>query len=109
MDNLKLLAPLARPINYMLRDYGRRFHSKADFVTMPTQSAIDMFRIAEKMTVPMQAVSNGIDLSRFTPEKAPPSIYKKYDIPTNLPVVTYVGRTDAEKHISVLVEAFSRF
>jgi glycosyltransferase involved in cell wall biosynthesis len=108
MDNLKLLAPLARPINYMLRDYGRRFHSKADFVTMPTQSAINMFRIADKMTVPMKAVSNGIDLSRFTTEKAPAAIYKKYDLPTNVQVVTYVGRTDAEKHISVLVRAFDR-
>lgn len=106
MDNLKMLAPLARPINYMLRDYGRRFHSKADFVTMPTQSAIDMFRIAEKMTVPMKAVSNGIDLSRFTTEPAPASIYKKYGLPTNAPIITYVGRTDAEKHLPVLIRAF---
>lgn len=108
MDNLKLLAPLARPINYMLRDYGRRFHSKADFVTMPTQSAIDMFKIAEKMTVPMRAVSNGIDLSRFTTDPAPAAIFKKYHLPTDQPIITYVGRTDAEKHISVLVRAFER-
>ncbi len=107
MDNLKLLAPLARPINYMLRDYGRRFHSKADFVTMPTQSAIDMFRIAEKMTVPMKPVSNGIDLSRFTAAKAPDSIYKKYKLPITIPIVTYVGRTDAEKHLWALVKAFA--
>lgn len=108
MDNLKLLAPLARPINYMLRDYGRRFHSKADYVTMPTQSAIDMFKIAEKMTVPMRAISNGIDLSRFTTNKAPKYIYDSYPIPRNVPVITYVGRCDAEKHISVLVKAFYR-
>lgn len=108
MDNLKLLAPVARPINYMLRDYGRRFHSKADFVTMPTQSAIGMFRVAEKMNVPMKAVSNGIDLSRFTDEKAPDSIYEKYDLPKDVSIVTYVGRTDAEKHIWALVKGFAR-
>lgn len=108
MDNLKLLAPVARPINYMLRDYGRRFHSKADFVTMPTQSAISMFRIAEKMTVPMKAVSNGIDLSRFTPHEAPEGIYTKYHLPKDVPIVTYVGRTDAEKHIWALVKGFAR-
>ncbi|MDB5167538.1 MAG: hypothetical protein JWN26_683 [Candidatus Saccharibacteria bacterium] len=108
MDNLKLLAPVARPINYMLRDYGRRFHSKADFVTMPTQSAIGMFRVAEKMNVPMKAVSNGIDLSRFTDEKAPDSIYEKYNLPTDIPIVTYVGRTDAEKHIWALIKGFAR-
>ncbi|TAL15062.1 glycosyltransferase family 4 protein [Patescibacteria group bacterium] len=108
MDNLKLLAPVARPINYMLRDYGRRFHSKADFVTMPTQSAIGMFRVAEKMNVPMKAVSNGIDLSRFTDAPAPDSIYEKYDLPKDTPIVTYVGRTDAEKHIWALVKGFAR-
>ncbi len=107
MDNLKLLAPLARPINYMLRDYGRRFHSKADFVTMPTQSAFKMFKIAGKMTVPMKAVSNGIDLSRFTDNPAPETIYQKYHLPTHIPIITYVGRTDAEKHIWALVKAFA--
>jgi len=108
MDNLKLLAPLARPINYMLREYGRRFHSKADYVTMPTESAIDMFSGSSKMTVPLKAVSNGIDLSRFTTEKAPAALYKKYNIPTDLPIVSYVGRMDAEKHLSVLVYALDR-
>lgn len=108
LDNLKLLAPVARPINYMLRDYGRRFHSKADFVTMPTQSAIGMFKMTEKMTVPMKAISNGIDLSRFTTDKAPLEIYEKYSLPTNLPIVTYVGRTDAEKHIWALIKGFAR-
>lgn len=106
LDNLKMLAPVARPINYMLRGYSRRFHSKADCVTMPTQSAIDMFGTSEKMTMPVYAVSNGIDLQRFTSEKASPEIYKKYKIPTNVPVITYVGRLDAEKHLPVLMRAF---
>lgn len=108
MDNIKLLAPVARPINFMLREYGRRFHSKADCVTMPTQSAIDMFSGTEKMTVPLKAISNGIDLSRFTTEKASPEIYEKFDLPTDLPIVTYIGRLDAEKHLSVLLHAFAR-
>jgi glycosyltransferase involved in cell wall biosynthesis len=56
MDNLKLLAPLARPINYMLEVYGTRFHSKADYITLPTQSAIDMFNVTDRVSVPMSAV-----------------------------------------------------
>jgi glycosyltransferase involved in cell wall biosynthesis len=108
MDNIKLLAPVSRPINFMLRDYGRRFHSKADLVTMPTQSAINMFGATEKMTVPMMAVSNGIDLSRFTTEKADPKIYKKFAIPTDEPIVSYIGRLDAEKHLFVLIKAFAK-
>lgn len=110
MDNILLLAPLARPINFMLRQYGARFHTKADYVTLPTQSAIDMFGLTEKMKmkVPMEAVSNGIDLVKFQPGKPGKAIYEKFSIPRDMPIVTYVGRLDAEKHLSVLVDAFSR-
>ncbi len=108
MDNIKLLAPIARPINYMLNGYGARFHSKADYVTLPTQAAIDMLNVTDKVAVPMEAVSNGIDLSRFkagTPSKA---ILKKFNLPTNKPIVSYIGRIDAEKHLQTLVRAFGR-
>ena len=106
MDNLKVLAPVSRPINYILKAYGARFHSKADFVTLPTQAAIDMFGASDKIEVPMAAVSNGIDLGRFTPSKAPASLYEKFGLPTDAPIVTYIGRLDAEKHLHVLVRAF---
>lgn len=108
MDNLKLLAPVSRPINYALKSYGARFHSKADFVTLPTQSAIDMFGAGDMISVPMEAVSNGIDLSRFNPGKAPKELYEKFNLPTNAPIVSYVGRLDAEKHLPVLLRAFVR-
>jgi len=108
MDNLKLLAPLARPINYMLEAYGARFHSKADYVTLPTQSAIDMYTVNERISVPMKAVSNGIDLSKFKPGKASSSTYKKFKLPRDKQILTYIGRVDAEKHLSVLLEAFSQ-
>ncbi len=108
MDNLRLLAPVSRPINYMLKAYGARFHSKADYMTMPTQSAIDMFDQVEKIPTPMGAVSNGIDLSRFTPGTAPDDIYKRFGLPTNEPIISYIGRLDAEKHLPVLMRAFVR-
>lgn len=107
MDNLRLLAPVSRPINYILKAYGARFHSKADFITMPTQSAIDMFDV-EKIGAPMEAVSNGIDLSRFTVGVADDDIYERFAIPKDQPVVSYVGRLDAEKHLPVLLRAFVR-
>ncbi len=107
MDNLRLLAPVSRPINYMITAYGARFHSRADFITMPTQSAIDMFNV-EKITTPMAAVSNGIDLSRFTPDYIDSGIYERFAIPTNTPIISYVGRLDAEKHLPVLMKAFVR-
>jgi glycosyltransferase involved in cell wall biosynthesis len=107
MDNLKLLAPISRPINYILKAYGARFHSKADFVTLPTQAAIDMFNASDKIDVPMIAVSNGIDLGHFTNAQADDAIYQQFSLSKDAPIITYIGRLDAEKHLSVLVKAFA--
>jgi 1,2-diacylglycerol 3-alpha-glucosyltransferase len=106
MDNLKLLAPLSRPINYVLREYGARFHAKADYVTMPTDSAITMFGAMDKVSVPMVAISNGIDLTHFHPPSDKVALRKKLGLPDG-PIVTYVGRLDAEKHIPILLKAFA--
>lgn len=109
MDNLKRLAPLSRPINYAMKEYIVRFHKKTDYFTMPTQSALDIFKLStRKLKIPVEAVSNGIDLSRFVPTKAPIEVIKKFKIPTDKPIVAYIGRVDAEKHISVLIDAFVR-
>lgn len=106
LNNLKLLAPFAKPISYMLEAYGARFHSKADYIILPTQSAIDMFNASDKVSVPMSVVSNGIDLSRFKPGHAHRQIYEKFNIPKDKQIVSYIGRVDAEKHLLVLIEAF---
>lgn len=108
MDNIRLLAPVARPINFMLKQYGARFHSKSDYVTLPTQSAIDMFNAMDKIDVPMEAISNGIDLVRFQPGTPSDELIKKYSLPKDRPIITYVGRLDAEKHLWVLIKAFAK-
>ena len=108
MDNLVLLAPVSKPINYILKAYGARFHSKADYVTMPTQSAIDMFNAGDKLTAPIAAVSNGIDLKHFSPGTPSSDIYQRFMLPKKAPIVSYVGRLDAEKHLPVLVRAFAQ-
>lgn len=108
MDNLRLLAPVSRPITYILKAYGARFHSRADIITMPTESAISMFDEVERITTPVVAVSNGIDLSRFKPGQASDELYEKFNIPKDRPIVSYIGRLDAEKHLDVLVRAFVR-
>ena len=107
MDNLKLLAPVSRPINKILKLYGARFHSKADIITMPTQSAIDMFKSdINNIPATIVPISNGIDLSRFSPTVAPDDVYKHFALPKNTPIITYVGRVDAEKHLPILMRAF---
>lgn len=109
MDNLKRLAPLSRPINYVMKEYIVRFHKKTDYFTMPTQSALDIFKLStRKLKIPVEAVSNGINLSEYSPTKPPQEVFEKFKIPTDKPIVAYIGRVDAEKHISVLIDAFVR-
>lgn len=107
LENMKLLAPLSKPIAYAMVEYGARFHNAADYVTLPTQAAIDHFG-KDKIDAPIKPVSNGIDLSRFTPGTLEPRIFEDFDIPKNKQIITYVGRIDSEKHIHILLEAYAK-
>lgn len=104
IDNLRLLAPFAKPLDVVLRRYGEWFYSHARHVTMPTQAAIKMLK-PDDFRKPTSAISNGIDLSRFHPGDAPEGFRERFGIPRQIPVVLYVGRLDVEKHLSVLVHA----
>lgn len=104
VDNLRLLAPFSRPINYILKELGARFYNNADFVTLPTEAAIGMLK-GDSFHAPYMAISNGIDLNRFSPGNVPDEIYERFTIPKDKKIVLYVGRLDAEKHVSVLIRA----
>lgn len=106
LDNLKKLSAFSRPISYMLADAGRRFHDKSDAITSPTKSGISIFdRFAAKIHKPLYVISNGIDLERFTPTQPKNAVYRKFKLPKNKPIITYLGRLDAEKHVWVLLYA----
>ncbi|MDR0397927.1 MAG: glycosyltransferase [Candidatus Nomurabacteria bacterium] len=109
VDNLKLVAPFSKQINRAIKFLGRAI-TQVDYIIMPTQSAIDMSFTKEELRhlkVPVQAVSNGINLSQFAAKKAPASIYAKYGLPKDQPIIMYFGRVDQEKHLGVLLEAFA--
>lgn len=109
IDNLKLLAPFARPIRYVMKSYGLWFHNNTDYITLPTQAAIDMFDDLRQATkVPVRPVSNGIDLSRFKPGKVPSYFHNRIGLPTDKPIIMYAGRLDSEKHLHVLIKAAAR-
>lgn len=100
---------LKKPANSMLSGYFVSRLKKGDYATMPTQLAIDHLVGDKDLGVPIEAVSNGVDLSAFKPGEAKSSIYNKYNIPRNVPILLYVGRVDPEKKIGVVLEAFSDF
>ena len=112
-DNLTQQLHLPRfakkPINVVMNKYFVSFLKRSEYGTMPTEQAVSdlLPKKRKKFKVPVEALSNGIDLSRFTPGKAPAEIYERYGIPKTKPIVLYVGRVDPEKSLEVLVKAFN--
>ncbi len=109
MDNLKRLQKISRPINRVLTDHGRRFHNRADAITSPTLSGLKSFgKHVDKLHKPVYVISNGVNLDDYRPGKAHRSLYRKFNLPHDRPIITYIGRVDAEKHLSVLLRAMRR-
>ena len=107
-DSLKI-GLLKKPVNAMLSSYFRNRQSKSDFVTMPTELAIrKLIGEGSEFPVPVAAVSNGVDLSSFGPGKANSGIYRKYKIPSETPIVLYIGRVDPEKEVGQVIQAFKK-
>ncbi|MBQ3292934.1 glycosyltransferase [Candidatus Saccharibacteria bacterium] len=98
-----------KPINNMLSAYFRNRQAKSDYVTMPTRLSIEHLIGDRDLGVPVEAVSNGVDLSVFKPGEAADFIYDKYNIPKDVPILLYVGRVDPEKKIGVVLTAFADF
>lgn len=88
--------------------YFVSFLKRSEYATMPTEQAVaDLIPQKRKpFKVPVEALSNGIDLSRFAKGRANKDIYTKYKLPQGKPIVLYVGRVDPEKSLDVLMDAF---
>ena len=72
------------------------FANRCDLVTAPTATALRLLRY-HGLRVPSQAVSNGVDLDRFSPGPATRRCGRSTRCPPGRPVVLSVGRLSAEK------------
>ncbi|MBQ6394709.1 glycosyltransferase [Candidatus Saccharibacteria bacterium] len=108
-DQFPILKPVKKPVNAMVRAYMASFLKHAEYATMPTELAIgDLVPKNRKhFTVPVEALSNGIDLTEFKPGKPDEKVLKKYGLKTGVPRALYVGRVDPEKSIEKVIIAFS--
>ncbi len=112
-DNLtsqvKLLKPIKRPLDAVLRTYMASFLKHSEYATMPTQMAIEDLvpKNRRRFKVTVESLSNGVDLSKFNPGKPKVRVLRKYHLSENKLRVLYVGRVDPEKSISNVVTAFA--
>lgn len=105
---LHVPALLKKPVDGVLAAYFMNRQSKSDFVTMPTKQAIDnlIWSSGKEFTVPVAAVSNGVDLTNFKPGRASSRLYEKYGLNKDYKTVLYLGRLDPEKNVGLIIDAF---
>lgn len=105
----KILRPIKRPVNAAVRHYLNSFLKNAEYATMPTELAIEELipKDRKHFKVPIEALSNGVDLSAFKPGKPSKEILEKYHLDPARPRALYIGRVDYEKSIDVVLKAFA--
>lgn len=107
---LKGIGWMKKPLDAALSSYLLSYRSHSDYTTMPTEIAIEdlMLKKRKKVKVPFEALSNGVDLSEFKPGRAKIETYNRYKLPTDRPIVLYIGRVDPAKSISTVIDAFTQ-
>ena len=107
IKNIKALTPVKRPATYLMNEYGILLYKGARRIIMPTESVLGLFNL-DRLGAPSLAISNGINLTEYTPRQPKEYIYQAFDIPTDKKIIHWLGRLDAEKHLNILVEAFAK-
>ncbi|MBQ3310130.1 glycosyltransferase [Candidatus Saccharibacteria bacterium] len=109
-SQFKMLKPVKRPVDAVVRAYMASFLKHAEYATMPTELAIgDLVpKNRRRFKVPVEALSNGVDLTCFKKGKPNQKVLDKYGIKLKGPRVLYVGRVDPEKSIGNVVQAFAK-
>jgi glycosyltransferase involved in cell wall biosynthesis len=84
--------------------YLLHFYNGCDLVTAPTATALRPL-IQGGLRVPSQVMSNGIDLSRFSPGPPDSELRRRFGFPAGLPLILSLNRLSPEKRPEVLVAA----
>ncbi|MGH3250164.1 MAG: glycosyltransferase, partial [Trebonia sp.] len=87
--------------------YVTGFANRCDLVTAPTATALRLLR-DHGLRAPSQALSNGVDLDRFSPGPPDEALRSKYALPRGRPLILSVGRLSPEKRADVLIAAVAQ-
>ena len=107
-QQLKLPGVAKRSLNKLMNQYFISFLKHSAYATMPTEQAIEDLipKNRKRFHVKVEAISNGIDLSCFSPGKTDRAVCEKYGLPVDEPIILFVGRVDPEKSLDILMKSF---
>jgi glycosyltransferase involved in cell wall biosynthesis len=83
------------------------FCNRCEYVTAPTNTALNLL-YEHGLHAPARAISNGIDLQRFSPAPRNEELRQRLKLPNDRPIILSLNRLSEEKRVNVLIDAFSK-
>lgn len=93
--------------NNIIHSYLVHFYNRCDYVTAPTVTALNLL-YKHGLRIPGQAISNGVNLRKFTPGKGDEALRQRFHLPQGRPIVLHVNRLSYEKRLNVLLDAAAK-
>jgi phosphatidylinositol alpha 1,6-mannosyltransferase len=87
--------------------YLVHFCNRCQYVTAPTITALNLL-YEHGLRVPARAISNGIDLQKFTPGGQDAQLLQRFGLPADRPLLLHVNRLSEEKRVDVLLDAVAK-
>ncbi|HET8852171.1 MAG TPA: glycosyltransferase, partial [Ktedonobacteraceae bacterium] len=87
--------------------YLVHFCNRCEYVTAPTATALRLL-YEHGLRAPAQAISNGIDLKKFSPGKRDEHLRQRFELPEGRPLALHVNRLSYEKRVDVLLDAAAK-
>jgi phosphatidylinositol alpha 1,6-mannosyltransferase len=96
-----------KPFMTVTYSYLVHFCNRCEYVTAPTMTALNLL-YEHGLRAPAQAISNGIDLQKFSPGERDKRLQQHFNIPLDRPLILSVNRLSYEKRIDVLIDAVTK-
>ena len=96
-----------KPFMTVTYSYLVHFCNRCEYVTAPTMTALNLL-YEHGLRAPAQAISNGIDLKKFSPGNRDKQLLQRFHLPLDCPLILSVNRLSQEKRIDVLIDAVAQ-
>jgi len=96
-----------KPFITVAYSYLVHFCNRCEYVTAPTMTALNLL-YEHGLRAPAQAISNGVDLKKFSPRDRDKRLQQHFNLPQDRPLILSVNRLSQEKRIDVLIDAVAK-
>jgi glycosyltransferase involved in cell wall biosynthesis len=96
-----------KPFLTVTYSYLVHFCNRCEYVTAPTMTALNLL-YEHGLRAPAQAISNGVDLKKFSPGERDKRLQQHFNLPQDRPLILSVNRLSLEKRIDVLIDAVAK-